>query len=121
MKYLPIILGGFITGIIISLIINVYTNNPIEDKIDAIREKAELAHHYCYLSEKEYCVANVKRIDSLYRVIDRMLRNPNLDNEYQIELIDIRRDLIVPRSISNTQLTIHEFDSIYDQWEREHE
>jgi len=108
-------------GFIVGLIISIYMDNPTEDKIDAIKEEAELAHHYCHLSEKEYCVANVKRIDSLYRVIDHMLRNPNLDNEYQIELIDIRRDLIVPRSISNTQLTIHEFDSIYDQWEREHE
>lgn len=116
MKLPIIIILSVVIAVSIGLTLRSYSN-PTETKIEKIREEAELAGEYCYLSELHYCIENVRRIDSLYNIIDKMLSNHNLDKEYQIELINIRRDLEIPRSISDLQIAIDELDTIIEKTE----
>ena len=96
--------------VLLGLILWVTSKDSIEDKhrhqIEQLGKDAELARKYSHVSELKYCIRNVKTIDSLLEVIDKMLWDKTMSYEHQKELIDIRSDLDVSRTISNTPIII---------------
>lgn len=108
-------LGVFLAGCaLIGLIIWITNDDTIEDqhrhKIEQLKRDADLAGQYAHVSELKYCIRNVKFTDSLLREVDKMLDDSTMSYHHQYELIDIREDLKMSRTMSNVEVLLHKIE-----------
>ena len=108
-KGIQTMLGVFELGcIFLGLIMWISSDDTIQDKhrykIEQLKENADLAWKYSYVSELKYCIRNVKFTDSLLIEVDKMLDDSTISYDHQKQLIDIRGNL--ESSKTNSEIKI---------------